>query len=155
MSDTPLNPHLQQANVIGSAFCQSDYRLGNLVTIDNELLVETKNEIYRVSGIEAKFNSSFPDSKFTLSLDHTMSIRTYHQFEEFVKPIKIDSEWLAKMGFVKDEETNYRWLLEDWLAYDLDDNCIRISDSWEFGKREFVHEIQNLYYSLKCVELVF
>ena len=73
MNNTPLNPHLRQTNVIGSAFCQSDYRLGNLVTIDNELLIETKNEIYRVSGIEAKFHSSFPDSKFTLSLDHTIN----------------------------------------------------------------------------------
>jgi hypothetical protein len=153
--NTPLNPHLRQTNVIGSAFCQSDFRLGNLVIIENDLLPETKNEIYRISGINARVDLNFPNSKFTVSLDHTNSIRTYSQFEEFVKPIELSTEWLLKMGFVKDQETDYRWFLEDWLTFDDDDNTIKISDTWEFGSRYYVHQIQNLYHSVKCVELVF
>ena len=73
-----------------------------------------------------------------------------------VSPIEITEDWLIKLGFKKDIETDYRWfILDKSVAYDLDDNCIRISDSWEFGKRKFVHELQNLYFALTSKELTF
>lgn len=66
-----------------------------------------------------------------------------------IKPIGLNEDWLIKLGFTKDPEIDYRWyLLDGLIAYDLDDNCIRISDSWEFGKRKYVHEIQNLIFQL-------
>jgi len=74
-------------------------------------------------------------------------------WENSYLPIEIDEKWLTDLGFTKDEETNYRWFMEDWLAYDLDDNCIRISGSWEFGKRKYVHELQNLFFALTGKEL--
>ena len=71
-----------------------------------------------------------------------------------IKPIEITEEWLEKLGFVRDDETSYRWfILDRTIAYDLDDNCIRVSDSWEFGKRKYVHELQNLYFALTQREL--
>lgn len=73
----------------------------------------------------------------------------YYEFE----PIPLTEEWLIDFGFRKDEETSYRWFMEDWLTYDLDDNCIRISDSWVFGKRKYVHELQNLFFALTGREL--
>jgi hypothetical protein len=69
-------------------------------------------------------------------------------------PVEITEKWLEKMGFVRDDDTSYRWfILDRSLAYDLDDNCIRISDSWEFGKRKYVHELQNLIFFLSGIEL--
>jgi hypothetical protein len=69
-------------------------------------------------------------------------------------PVEITEKWLEKMGFVRDDDTSYRWFFLDRnVAYDLDDNCIRISDSWEFGKRKYVHELQNLIFFLSGVEL--
>lgn len=69
-------------------------------------------------------------------------------------PVEITENWLEKMGFVRDDDTSYRWfILDRSVAYDLDDNCIRISDSWEFGKRKYVHELQNLIFFLSGIEL--
>jgi hypothetical protein len=69
-------------------------------------------------------------------------------------PVEITEKWLEKMGFIRDDDTSYRWfILDRSVAYDLDDNCIRISDSWEFGKRKYVHELQNLIFFLSGVEL--
>jgi len=69
-------------------------------------------------------------------------------------PVEITEKWLEKMGFVRDDDTSYRWfILDRSVAYDLDDNCIRISDSWDFGKRKYVHELQNLIFFLSGIEL--
>ena len=69
-------------------------------------------------------------------------------------PVEITEKLLEKMGFVRDDDTSYRWfILNRSVAYDLDDNCIRISDSWEFGKRKYVHELQNLIFFLSGIEL--
>jgi len=68
--------------------------------------------------------------------------------------IPITQEWLEKFGFVKDMETDYRWfILDGIIAFDLDDYCVRISDSWEFGKRMYVNDMQNLFFALTGTEL--
>jgi hypothetical protein len=74
-----------------------------------------------------------------------------------IEPIPLTEEWLVKFGFKQDEELGYRWYIE-WcgcvvLTYDLDDYTIKVSDTWEFGKREFVHQLQNLYHALTNEEL--
>ena len=162
METNVTNPASCQTAVSGSAFCQSDYRLGNLVTIDNDLLVETKNEIYRVSGIEAKFNSSFPDSKFTLSLDHTRSIRTYHQFEEFIKPITITKKWLVDFNFENTYRSKFRLKFDHITHQEIGFDFSRVKDKSMEGFRfyghyikvQYVHQLQNLFYCLTGQELV-
>lgn len=68
--------------------------------------------------------------------------------------IPITEEWLEKFGFIKDAETDYRWFkLDSSIAFDLDDYSVRISDSWEFGKRMYVNDIQNLFFALTGNEL--
>lgn len=69
-----------------------------------------------------------------------------------IEPVIITKEWLLKFGFIKDPETIYRFFLKELFTYDLDDNCICIVDTWEFGKRKYVHELQNLYFALKGEE---
>lgn len=78
-----------------------------------------------------------------------------HEGKELIEPVPVTAEWLEKFGFINDKETGYRWFAPNNIdiAYDLDDNCIRISDSWEFGKRKYVHELQNLFFALTGTEL--
>ena len=51
-----------------------------------------------------------------------------------LKPIPITKKWLENLGFKKDVNISYRWfLLNNFIAFDLDDNGIKIGDSWDFG----------------------
>ena len=71
-----------------------------------------------------------------------------------LKSIELTEEWLINLGFEQDTDIRCRWYhINGSLAYDLDDNCIRIDDTWEFGKRQYVHELQNLFFALTCTEL--
>lgn len=71
--------------------------------------------------------------------------------------IPITKDILLKCGFRKDEDISYRWYFDfGWaviIAYDLDDNCVRIGDSWDFSKVIYVHELQNLIFALTKTEL--
>jgi hypothetical protein len=90
---------------------------------------------------------------------HLLSKQTHQvlKYDEFsirdISPIPITEYILLKCGFRKDEDINYRYYYKQILAYDLDDNCIRIIDSWEFGKINFIHELQNLIFALTKTEL--
>lgn len=105
---------------------------------------------------------NFIKLKEIVSSDSLIRVSTYHIIDILnnsskCEPVVITEEWLLNLGFIKDEEVGYRWYLE-WdncviIAYDLDDKCIRVSDTWEFGKREYVHQLQNLYFALTGVEL--
>jgi hypothetical protein len=74
-----------------------------------------------------------------------------------INPIPLTEEWLLKMGFYKDEDLSFRWYFDykDYsvLTYDLDDNCVKIGDSWDFAKATYVHQLQNLTYALTNEEL--
>lgn len=76
---------------------------------------------------------------------------------ESLKPIPLTEEWLLKLGFRNSESIDFRWYKE-WngdiiIAYDVDDASLMISDTWQFGKRKYVHQLQNLYYALTGEEL--
>jgi hypothetical protein len=115
-----------------------DYRIGNLVEYDDRVF-----EIHSIADTYPTINTS----EFGIGV-----VEWYN-----IKPIKITEEWLLGMGFRKDNETDYRWLLNynssDIFAYDIDDNTISVSETWEFGKRMYVHELQNLFYALTKEEL--
>lgn len=111
-------------------------RIGNIV----------RSKINGISKVEQIGSSINPEYVGGRSLEG-------NYWENSYLPVEITEQWLVDLGFTKDEETNYRWFMEDWLAYDLDDNCIRIFDSWEFGKRKYVHELQNLFFAITGREL--
>jgi hypothetical protein len=111
-------------------------RIGNIVT----------HKISGISKVTQVGSSIHPEYVAGRSLEGVYWVKSY-------LPVEITEQWLIDFGFRKDEELNYRWYIDDWLAYDLDDNCIRISDSWEFGKRKYVHELQNLYFAITGTEL--
>ena len=102
-------------------------------------------EIYKTNKVELGY---FKDSiGFIRKLD-----------DVGIKPIPITEDILLKCGFYKDEDINYRYYFDfDWaviLAYDIDDNCIRIGDSWDFSKVIYIHDLQNLYFALTKTELI-
>ena len=144
----------------------NELRIGNLVKINNELLPEVKNEIYKVYGLNAKFDLSFPNSSGVISLNHTKSIRIYSQFDEFIEPIPFTKEWLVKFGFEKAKHSHgYDCYIKDGFDFDIvshgrywvlaiytDESC---TDSLYFahGRFEYVHQFQNLYFALTGEEL--
>jgi len=117
-----------------------DYRIGNLVQIDYD---DRVFEIHTIADTYPTLNTS----EFGIGV-----VEWYN-----IKPIKITEEWLLKMGFRKDIETDYSWFLiynsSDIFNYDIGDHTICVRQSWEFGKRMYVHELQNLFYVLTKEEL--
>lgn len=75
----------------------------------------------------------------------------------YIIPIPITEDILLKCGFKRDIDIVYRYYfefnLDVILAYEIDDNSIRIGDSWEFGKIQYLHELQNLIFALTKTEL--
>ncbi len=97
------------------------------------------------------------DTIITFDASHWYQIGECTLFLEDFTPIPLTEEWLIKMGFYKDEDISYRYYFDfGWaviLAYDLDDNYVRIGDSWDFAKVKYVHQMQNLIYALTNEEL--
>jgi hypothetical protein len=109
---------------------QTELRLGNLTSAG--VVTEINTDCFYVHDGECSLKNTWFD----------------------IQPIPLTEEWLIACGFTKDSDIDYRYyLIHGGLAYDLDDNSIRIDDTWEYGKRMFVHEIQNLYHALTGQEL--
>lgn len=68
-----------------------------------------------------------------------------------INPIPLTPEILEKCGFEKYDEENDRWVLSGFGSYHMAEK------SFYFGttslKIEFLHELQNLHYTLKKEEL--
>ena len=89
----------------------------------------------------------YENNVYKLSAANILDL-TRNEGKEF-EGIPITKDWLIKLGFIKDVDTSFRWfLLDELIAYDLDDHAVRILGGWEFGKRKYVHELQNLIYVL-------
>lgn len=98
--------------------------------------------------------------------DYQITSATLMQLERgdsIANPIPITELWLKRFGFKQDEDYKDIWYLpiiddEVILKYHLVENLVKIVDyssrnTWQFGRREYVHEIQNLYYVLMQEEL--
>jgi hypothetical protein len=121
-------------------------RIGNFIKDRGNKVIRIDFMEYQESGYSTKFGQRiFLNDKEV----HPMT-----EYTDYAIPIDINEEWLSKLGFTRDDETDYRWyILDKSIAYAADDNSIRIADSWEFGKRKYVHELQNLFFALTGNEL--
>ena len=129
--------------------------------------MESKNELYpKVPQVnEMRIGNIMLDGEYNVVSVERINSDRIHEFTMVsqnngriypsnIYKIAITKQWLEKLGFVKDIETDYRWFLPDGtITFDLDDYCVRISDSWEFGKRMYVNELQNLFFALTGKEL--
>lgn len=119
----------------------NELRIGSLVYFNG-----THKEIGLISGITTDI---FTEPKVLLN----DRIDIPYQLSS-LKPIPLTEEWLLNFGFEKDGSLSYRYFLrEKSIKYDIDDNCICISDSWEWSKIKYVHQLQNLYFALTNEEL--
>lgn len=116
----------------------------------NELRIGNWVKVIKQNASIKDFDAQIQCADITRIFDKSFNVWDY-------KPIPLTEEWLIKFGFINDKEIGYRWYLECEgcviLAYDLDDKCIRVSDTWQFGKREYAHQLQNLYFVLTGKEL--
>lgn len=94
-----------------------------------------------------------------------LSERTFRAVEDEVfpeadecEPIPLTEEWLGKLGFEKDSAPNC-WVLNDLVIYTKNEaNDIRCPHAFTLNYRgpvlfPYVHQLQNLYYSLTGEEL--
>lgn len=64
-----------------------------------------------------------------------------------IKPIPLTEEWLTKFGFI------YRSLIFGYLKFEIEENILYLN---EVGlKIKYIHELQNLYFSLTKEKLDF
>lgn len=154
----------------------NELRIRNLVTINNRLLPETEGQIYKVSGLQSRYDIDFPDSSGVISLDHTKSIKTYSQFDEFIQPVPLTEEWLLKFGFIREDINGYIFELgensngafsiyamdlketHDSCGFALGINCDYENTKtcfWTTNNQEYiyVHQLQNLFFALTGKEL--
>lgn len=105
----------------------TELRIGNIVMYDNR--------VFRIHSLAEEL-PTLDTAEFGIGVVDWNNL----------EPVKINKEWLIKLGF---KQIDDRWYhINGALEYDLDDNSIRLDDTLEFGKREYVHEIQNLYFEL-------
>lgn len=131
----------------------NELRIGNYVKINNAILPETENRIYKISGVNLRFDISFPDSDSVISLDCIKTILTYNQFSEYIEPIPLTEEWLLKFGFYK-----LHYEVAKPPQYRLGNRLIVLRDGvfCDYGtgrKLEYVHVFQNLCFILEEKEL--
>ena len=130
----------------------SDLRIGNFVLIENDLLPNLKNEPVVVTGIQSRTEKEFPLSDYVISVQ----IDKYNgtsQFNEFIKPIPLTEEWLAKFEFVFDENLWHNQI----ALYPCDKGFNYNVNFFEYDNLqniEFVHQLQNLYHALTGEELI-
>ena len=130
----------------------NELRIGNLVTIDNEVWAEYRGKPMSVTMIDTVIQMGdkdlFPDSTGTVNLMY--GDIDFGQYDEFIQPIPLTDEWLVKFGFEKDGTwftksgfgisiDNLKWQMKGYIA--------------TFDKCLYVHQLQNLYFALTGQDL--
>lgn len=144
-----------------------ELRIGNLATIDNpKNWPNLKDVPMIITGVSKIYDpiklSMFPKSTFSVSFEDKEG-NSYSQMDQFVKPIPLTEEWMLKAGFEITYSSNFRLKFDHpkhgFIGYDFS----RVSDKSMEGFRyyghyikiSFVHQLQNLYFSLTGEELGF
>jgi hypothetical protein len=141
----PQHPALRVGDVIGSALSPSDFRIGNYLTS------KQWGGIFQIEGIEVFENHFEIKSKGYV-----------HKFEKDkyfdLAPITLTEEILEKMGFLLLEGGFWsKGIIE--LGYITTDEYFEFEfrfpfTHWHRNALKYVHELQNLYYTLSGEELV-
>lgn len=137
----------------------SELRIGNLVNVDNPIFSDLKDIPLKIIGIKLRDEPLFPNSNSVISFTDPKNFWEISQFNEFIKPIQLTEEWKFKFGFEKTEWDNFN--SHRLSVGDNDYAIVLYSDgNCEVGdiitcKIEYVHQLQNLYFSLVAEELTF
>ena len=129
-----------------------ELRIGNYVTINNNNCYSDLIYIpFKVVGIHKL-------EKYSIQL-YNEEWGEYNQFIEFIQPIRLDTGFLIKSGF-KRQVTGIGWdkysngLVDLSLAPLSNGSCIPVYHiNGEMVKIMYLHQLQNLFYSLSQKEL--
>src|SRR5687768_10726309 len=132
----------------------SELRIGNYVTIENRTgWPDMKGIPLQVTEVSARVDEDFPTSTASVTLSGYGVKTQFSQFDEFLCPIPLTSEWLEKLGF--DIDSHYQYL----PCFSKGNVCIWCDeDRWFKADQErytsegieikHVHQLQNLYFAL-------
>lgn len=113
-------------------------RIGNLISIGGDKMMKVVEiGTYTIRYLDNTYNDNF---------------RAFIGYD-YIKPIELTEEILLKCGFVKDIETSYRWYLDEYFTYDLDDGGFKFEGIWIEPLIKYLHQLQNLYFCLTGKEL--
>lgn len=125
------------------------------------------NEL-RIGNLIKRIHSNSFDKVNGYDLLHSEKLNDVNHLVEWndLEPILLSAEWLIKAGFKRTENISpgrapVKWEKyftheELWdLVFLLDENNFRIdwTSSISYGQCKYVHQLQNLYYSLTGEEL--
>jgi len=153
--NTPLNPHLRQTNVIGSAFCPRDLMIGNFVNRKyyNPHPTNPSWELSKCTVIAVRENNSLTVKDKDKS----------HMVIDYWEGVPLTKEWVELFGFEKRITIGHSVqyfiginpVTQDWL-FDIlwqDSQDCPFYRNGHF-KIKYVHQLQNLFYCLTGQELV-
>ena len=120
----------------------NELRLNNYILLRGNIC-----QIVSISGLISESVSAVMIDK------HGEKRHLYGEMKD-IEGIKLTSEILLNQGFTCDTEIDYRYYLDNIsIAIDIDDFGLRLSDSWEYNKILYIHQLQNLYFTLTGQEL--
>lgn len=152
-NDKTKKPALSKTAVSGSVTA-SELRIGNLLTDEFydsfKTIIEVESIDKKGINLEIMDDGNYPECA-------SRWIAPYYYFD-YLRPIPITSEWLEKLGGVLKRHS-----INDYYLFD-NNICIKKNlfvEGWSvkmFGEKHitsviYIHQLQNLYFSLTSKEL--
>ena len=138
---------------------------GNELRVGNHVYDDT-NTIVKIEKIHSERHALWSESEY---FDFSKFDDKENMYSSIVNPIPLSKEWFLKSGFKENKHGTLILKLELDRSFEIIESqdgfyCELVqlpelsSENLMFitlRRIDFVHELQNLYFSLKCEELVF
>jgi len=130
-----------------------ELRLGNYVTIDNpKSHPQVKGVPMQVYQFKSGNNMFYPKSGGSIGL--VFGDETFSQMDEFIKPIPITEKWLKDFGFKRQNNAWNGPHKDDFSLWNpIGETDFTLNDTVLCPKVDYVHQLQNLYYTLTGKDL--
>ncbi|MDD4729482.1 MAG: hypothetical protein PHN55_12130 [Dysgonamonadaceae bacterium] len=141
----------------------TELKIGNIVTVDNpKYHPQLKGSLLRVTGIQEQVISN--KIEYCVQLEHVNKkvntyYQTYSQFMEYIKPVALTEQWLLDFGFEVERKYYDKGGMSILLVDNNNDyykNGRVFYKSWAImdAQPKYVHQLQNLYFTLTQEELI-
>ncbi len=136
----------------------TELRIGNLVTLDDKMRKECwENQIHAHNDF-FEVKTIYSDGDVSLQLDDEI----IELSEDEIDPIPLTEEWLLKAGFEKINHINgYSFFYykrkrnSNMTSISIYDSHTTIGNTSTIPHCEYIHQLQNLYFTLTQKELTF
>jgi len=136
----------------------NELRLGNIVTINNIFSHEKMlNTPLLVCGIEKLRENEGGIIKLNYpNYNDNIVIPAFSQFDKFINPIPLTEEWFLKAGFYKHIKFKNTYVKGSFSIKITDSGVIYFKyNDFVIAELLFIHQLQNIFFSLCGEELVF